>query len=759
MITTKLLQSKLKSTLSSVKGIKMHFYTSVLIFFVILTFPMEAFAQADEPDTTGAVVPSWEELLLDAEESDLTEFEETEADTTFEGNIQVIARNYGDSVVLRWAIDQPGLWFENNPYGVGIKRIAFSEDLAYDPENAINLNEEPIKPWPEELWKNYFEQGGDSDLMAVAAQMILGDYSAESRATLMGLSEEMINRHGFAMLAADWEPLAADAMGLRWVDRDIEPGMVYAYEVYCIGDTLLVMPCNQGFVIVNTNEQEPEYIPSIDTIEGRDKQAVLHWNTMNSLHNMSGFLLERSEDGGRTFYPLNEVPFANVLDKAESQLALRHYSYQDSLPVNGKVYWYRISGIDPFGERTIWSELYQVEGVEPMPISVPEGSVQETGDRDVLIKWEVDSQENIFGFAVAWSNVNEGPYEWLVEELLTPESREFIHDSPNLLSMNYYMVYAFKENGDYESSFPLAINIIDTFPPATPLGLEGFVDTSGVVHVSWDLGPEEDLFGYHVYINNQVEEVPSRVTDHLLLDTAYQHKVSLLTFNTMVVVRVSAMDMSSNASELSEPLILFRPDTLPPVPPVINGFEVTDDGNRIDWITSTSLDIDHHIIYRKLTSEEDWVEVEKYQPETIVVAWMDTQAEHNYQYDYKIVAVDESGLISEPTTLSGIRAFITTPMSSVENLSIEGLDDRRGIVLSWTWPHEAEVHSYSVYRQVDQSNFRLIKRISGEATTYTDQLFPMGKILRYQIQVDLKNKRPVEESEIIDLVFEEGAQD
>ena len=759
MKNKKLFQSKLNLSTYSVARIHIPLSKSVLALFLILSFSIDVFAQTDEPDTTGAIVPSWEELLQSAEESGMAEYDEMEIDTTFEGNIQVIGRYYGDSIVLRWAIDQPGLWFENNPYGIGVRRIAFSEDVVYDPDNAIDLNEEPVKPWPEELWRNYFEQGGDSDLMAVAAQMILGEYSAESRTTLMGLSEEMINRHGFAMLAADWEPLAAEALGLRLVDRDIEPGMIYAYEVYCIGDTLLVMPCNPAYVIVNTNEREPEYIPSIDTIEGRDRQAVLTWNTMGSLYNMSGFFIERSADGGLSFNPLNEVPFANVLDKVESQIALRHYSYQDSLPANGKVYWYRISGIDPFGEQTEWSEPYPVMGIEPLPISVPHGSVRETGDRAVLIEWEVETQENIFGFAVAWSNVNEGPYEWLVEELLSPETRAFTHQNPNLLTMNYYLVYAFKENGDYESSFPLAINIIDTFPPAAPLGLEGFVDTSGLVHVSWNLGPEEDLYGYHVYINNQVEEVPSRVTDFLLLDTAYQHKLSLLTFNRMVVVRVAAMDMASNVSELSEPLILYRPDTIPPVSPVINGFEVTDDGNRIDWVTSTSLDVDHHIIYRKLTSEENWVEIKKYQPETVVVAWMDTQAEHNSQYDYKIVAVDESGLISEPTTLNGIRAFFTTPLSSVESLAIKSHDENRGVVLSWVWPHEAEVHSYSVYRQVDDSHFRLVRRISGDENSYTDYSYPSGKILRYQIQVDLKNKMPVVESEIIALVIEEENQE
>ena len=728
---------------------------------LILTGNGVSWAQEEFSDTTAVEIPSWDDLIKEADTSELVDIpiDTAEVEIPFEGNILAIGRFTGESIILRWAVDDSGLWFENNPYGYGIRRIAFNEDHPYDPENAIELSSIPIKPWPEERWRDYFESGGQSEPMAISAQMLLGKYGEDSRLTFLGLSDEMINRHGFASISADWDPLAAEALGLRWVDEDLEIGMTYSYEIYCLGDTLLDMPCNPGFVIVHTTEKEPIYTPEIDSIIGNDREVVLRWNTLGSDYNMSGFRIERSDDGGATFQPVSETPYVNVLDKVEESLNFRNYTYHDSIPQNEKIYWYRIAGIDPFGEQTEWSEPYPGMGIEPMPISVPVGSVKETGQGGVKVSWEVESEENIFGFAIAYSNQNEGPYEWLVEELLTPGTREFIHENPNLMTMNYYMVYAFKENGDYESSFPLAINIIDTFPPAAPLGLEGFVDTSGVVHVSWNLGPEEDLFGYHVYINNQVEEVPSRVTDHLLLDTAYQHKVSLLTFNRMVVVRVSAMDMASNVSELSEPLILYRPDTIPPVSPVINGFEVTDEGNRIDWVASTSLDVDHHIIYRKLTSEENWVKIKKYQPETVVVAWMDTQAEHNSQYDYKIVAVDESGLVSKPTTLSGVRAFVTAPLSSVEDLSIESLDNNRGVVLSWIWPHEAEVYSYSVYRQVDDSHFRLVRRISGEESSFTDLLFPMGEILRYQIQVDLKNKRPVAESEIIDLVLEVGSQE
>ncbi len=727
----------------------------LLIIIAALFFHTAIMAQEEFPDTVGVTLPSWEKLL---EESEVFEIMEEETDTSqveisFEGNIQVIGRIRNDAITLRWGVDNPGLWFENNIYGYGIRRIAFNEDVFYDPENAVEMLSEPLKPWPEEKWEEYFVNGGESDNMAVAAQVILGEYGQDSRMTMLGLSDEMINRHGFAHLVADWDPLVAEALGMRWIDEDIEPGMNYAYEIYCMGDTLLDMPCKSGFVIVITSEEEPEYIPTIDTIIEGDRQLVLKWNTTGSIHNMSGFLIERSDDGGTTFHSVVDNPYVSLLDKIDDSWALRFYTYHDSIPQNGNWYIYRIAGIDPFGELTEWSEGYVAKGKEPRTISRPSASVTETGTGGVIINWEMENEEHVTGYAISHAIIQEGPYDWLVDELIPVGTSEFIHEEPNLLTMNYYIVYAFRDDGVYEQSMPQAINIIDTFPPAAPTGLEGFVDSTGIVYVSWNLGPEEDLYGYHVYVNNQVEEVPSRMTPQLLYDTVYQHQVTLQTFNRMVVVRVAAMDMALNVSELSEPLILYRPDTIPPVSPVINAFEIRDDGIFINWIASTSLDVDYHQIFRKETGDEEWNLLQRLTPEDVENQFLDTDVIHHTSYDYKFVAFDESGLRSEPATLFGLRAFTRIPLSTIINFSIAQNGDQNGIILDWEWPHEEEVRTFAIYRQVDDHPFRLIRRVSGSENSFTDVLYPEGEQYRYQIHVELKNKRPVDLSDIVELTL------
>jgi len=712
-------------------------------------------AQEEFSDTTAAEIPTWEEMMQEAEISGLMEIEldTSEVEIPFEGHIHAIGRYRDGSITLRWGVDNAGLWYENNPFGYGIRRIAFNEEILYDPDNAVELINEPLKPWPEEKWEAYFVNGGDSDYMAIAAQIILGEYGLDSRMTMLGLSDEMVNRHGFAHLVADWDPLVAEALGMRWIDEDLEPGMNYAYEVYCLKDTLTGMPCYPGFTIIVTSEEEPIFTPEIDTISGKDKQVVLQWNTTGSLHNMSGFLIERSSDGGQTFQRVNENPFVNLLDKIDDPWALRFYTFHDSVPRNEFWYFYRIAGIDPFGEQTPWSEVYPGKADEPRPIAVPQAQVSETGDGRVIINWEVENEDHIFGYLVTHSTLQEGPYDWLNEDLFPPGTREFIHEKPNLLSMNYYIVYAFRDDGEYEHSMPQAINIIDTFPPAAPTGLEGFVDSLGVVHVNWKLGPEEDIYGYHVYINNQPEEVPSRVTPSPLFDTTYQHKVTLSTFNRMVVVRVVAMDMAQNASEISEPLILYRPDTIPPVSPVINAFEIRDEGIFINWIASTSLDVDYHLIFRKKSEDEEWIQIQRLVPEKVENQFLDTDVQHYSSYDYKFVAFDESGLQSEAASLFGLRAFTRIPLTSVVNFTSNQNGDQPGIELNWEWPHEEEVRTFAIYRQVDDHPFRLIRRVNGSENSFKDMVYPAGEKYRYQIHVELQNKRPVDLSDIVELTL------
>ena len=55
------------------------------------------------------------------------------------------------------------------------------------------------------------------------------------------------------------------------------------------------------------------------------------------------------------------------------------------------------------------------------------------------------------------------------------------------------------KQGVSTTSYPTLIQAIDSIPPAVPTGLRAEVDSLGTVHLSWQSGKDEDLYGYRLY--------------------------------------------------------------------------------------------------------------------------------------------------------------------------------------------------------------------------------------------------------------------
>lgn len=103
-------------------------------------------------------------------------------------------------------------------------------------------------------------------------------------------------------------------------------------------------------------------------------------------------------------------------------------------------------------------------------------------------------------------------------------------------------------------STPLTVSAKDTFPPATPQGLEAVIvpETAGVpsyVELVWNISPEADLMGYAVFRSEQSDTTGERLTPESL---------SAPTFRDMTVAsgqryfyRVEAIDRDGNVSPLS----------------------------------------------------------------------------------------------------------------------------------------------------------------------------------------------------------------
>src|SRR5690606_23446119 len=111
----------------------------------------------------------------------------------------------------------------------------------------------------------------------------------------------------------------------------------------------------------------------------------------------------------------------------------------------------------------------------------------------------------------------------------------------------------------------------DTVAPNPPTGLEGTIDSNGIVRLSWNPNSEADLDGYYVYFSNQEDHFFANLTGFPLKSPAYLDTITLKSFTEEIFYRVTAIDHLGHISKFSETLLLHKPDTLAPFPPSLVG--------------------------------------------------------------------------------------------------------------------------------------------------------------------------------------------
>ena len=165
---------------------------------------------------------------------------------------------------------------------------------------------------------------------------------------------------------------------------------------------------------------------------------------------------------------------------------------------------------------------------------------------------------------------------------LNPDVRTFTDTKPEM--SNYYLIRAFDANNQTSSSFPTLAQLIDSFPPAKPVMPKATIDSIGNVTLSWTKNPEEDILGYRVFRSNFLNAEFGQQTKSAVSDTFFTEKINLKTLSKKIYYKIAAIDLNFNQSELSEALLLEKPDIMPPVPPLFQSAKSTIDGVKLQWI-------------------------------------------------------------------------------------------------------------------------------------------------------------------------------
>jgi hypothetical protein len=193
--------------------------------------------------------------------------------------------------------------------------------------------------------------------------------------------------------------------------------------------------------------------------------------------------------------------------------------------------------------------------------------------------------------------------------------------------------------------------IDDGLPPNPPVGLNIWRESDGQIGIEWFRNTESGTKGYNIYrsINDTLNfEFRQFTTDDYYLDIK-------LNYDSTYYYRITAIDVFNNESLFSSILSATPKNKFYPLTPFdlrINARNWNDSIYiYLNWFPSGETDIDFYEIYRD-TNPEFEIDTQYFHGTTGNLNFGDAgNVKILTQYYYRIVAVDQGGLKSDPTNV------------------------------------------------------------------------------------------------------------
>ncbi len=532
------------------------------------------------------------------------------------------------------------------------------------------------------------------------------------------------------LLSCDFDAEVAKACGLFFTDSNITSNANYVYKIAAYTNTTSitskeVVSFTVSSSVLSTNKK-------IAGLSGRSKNkvATLKWKATDYNSDYSGYNIERSEDS-LAFKKINSTPV--ILLSSQFEKKKEYIFYNDTMPASNKKYFYRIKGINFFGEESDPSNAISIFSSAPIN-SVPMfDSVLVVENRRVVLKWRMENdKETSFPkkYILLHSQKDNGVYKVLFE---SKNNLSFTDLEPE--SSNFYKVGAITYNNDTIYSYSRMATITDTIPPIPPTNLRATVNKNGVVLIQWKKNKEADLQGYKLFKANALNEEFVQINDKFIKDTSYTDKLNLKTLTKKIYYALAASDNNFNTSIRCLPIEVKRPDTIPPANPLLNSLYPEQAGIKLTFILSKSEDVAKHVLSRK-TETGPFVDIKLFTQKDSLGIFLDTIVEFGQTYTYQLKAFDEDNntAASKMLTLKyqiGFRKKLNSLTYKV---------DRTLKVISLTWAYnEQQIEKFILYRAKKNEPLTIIKTLNGKTLSYIDKTPNMGNVYEYRIKAVLYN--------------------
>jgi uncharacterized protein len=627
-----------------------------------------------------------------------------------EKKLAIVSKVESGKIILRWMPLDYATWQLGNKNGFELYRKKTNKSAFETDTNYVLINKKPLKLKEKSYWENIDKY---NNWNKIAKKILFGTTSESKEGNDLSFA--------IAMLLSNRSIAISGGMGQIFEDNSIVKGDIYSYEVKIIGTEIVANEFAD-------TEKITKLIPPIGLYgEFADSTAFIKWNVADSIMH-SAFVVERSDDGGKNYKSIQDEA---ILANNEPDSSGQYYGTKSQkLPNLYRYYHYRVKAITPFGILSEPSNVVQIYGYNdkiPLPV-VKHAEIN--GIAKLTWSFPEALKNDIKGFEIFRAEKLGEKYTKINSKRIRREGRMYLDSIP--LNECYYQVGVVNWVGKVIKSYPEFVQIKDTIAPTKPLFKSHKVNEKGILTLKWKKHSEKDLQGYSIYRGDNKKNEFSLISKSMNKDSVFSDTLALNVLNNKVYYTIIAYDFRLNASVHSDTILVKRPDIIPPTSPNFSNFVVSDSSIYLTWVNSSSEDLAKTILYRRSIQDTSAIILKTFYPKDSVITYKDKKAIEKQEYEYSLVAIDESNLKSEPAKIK-LQKLYTGIRPPIEPLTFVSDTTAKTILVKWPIP-KMKVKKYILYRQQGQGEkMAIYQYFDGKFGQYLDKKITKEIIYKYRI--------------------------
>jgi hypothetical protein len=512
------------------------------------------------------------------------------------------------------------------------------------------------------------------------------------------------------LLQALYNNELAELMGIYYNDKTAVAGTIYKYKVALAGGKDLAESSS-----IKTQPYIKAEAPAGFAVNAKDKAIEIKWKYDS---NFPLYRIARTtKQGGAADTVLYAFPSVEEIQKATE--GKYFFTDEDKALKNGTTYYYKISGLDVFGNETkISSEMTATPKDLTGPYSVTGLKAVLHNDKYALLTWYKSPSPDCKGYVIYRSEKENEGFVKINTNVLTRTDTSFIDMTSKEGVRYYYYLDAEDLNGNKTATPTVVFQVSDGTPPAVPSGLTAKADT-GKIYLSWNANKEADLQGYFIFRALTSDETNFNLLNKAPLKaTAFLDTLPKQAGNPFIY-KICAVDNSYNRSETTPVISIKMPDVVPPSSPLLIKAEFKSPNTVLQWRAPIDEDLAGFNVYRHAKDTGD-----SYLPAVKVNATLIRFDQTTYTdkvtsaktFDYYVVAVDSAGNNSEKSNTRAISVSGEVEVVKPQALKATYDEAKKAVQIKW---QVADFMSYKIYRKTDEGNFLPISTIGNE-DAFTD---------------------------------------